>query len=923
MPKSFSGTIFFLGPTGYLGGGLLKRLIVTYPKARFVTLVRSESVIALVKAAGVHEVIQGTHKDLETIKKAASEADLIINAADADDASLVSALLAGAKAGGKRPVFVHTSGTGVVGDKAQGKLDANFLAHPFDDTNEEAVKNIPADALHRNVDLLVFAADTEGYVDAWILSPPTVYGAPSGIAGVPPRNSIQIPMIIAMALKMGQAVVVGEGTATWDNVHVQDLVEAYILVIAKAVSSHHGNGSKGFFTKLFKRDANSGSKSVSSYAKFHNVASDRHAWSDLVAIIAQSLHARGVIPTSDVKSITLAEANTVHPWAFAVANNALVLPSRLQALGWTPSHTNWKKDVDADVERVLNSLASVARPPQDRVILWYRLLSAPSRSLQPQRLSLLSRERVMISNVIVPSMSETRTTFFGLKRSLWTIQRVCAERLELPSDSDRDALLSRIRTLMDLRHPHLQTIFGISTLHLETFLVTHYVKVQPLPHVLRQDPLVDRRAVVLKAAKGLRYLHEHGVTHGNIRAANVYISRSPPRVILAGFGAPCVAGEFAPFSALPLWAEVDARNAEPDPASDSDIPDEPKWNRHVVPRSRRRVVITTDKPVSSDIVQSADLLLRSTDFRGDVFAFGCFIVEAFTGLAPYENQSALLILRLALNKLRPPHPGRAAEVLGLDALHWKMCLACWGIDRDEPIAIGNLVDTLGTPRDDIIICPVDWDTDSLACWTKPRVPDLDRRIHGVQKLKRGRDIEKRIYELRGTLLLKRLELRGCRIRLRTVSRAIKLIPVRFHRRDSLRGPHDRLAEMMIWCQLQHPHILPLLGTCYYREGRMPAFVVPWMGGGTCTDYVTEHPDADRISLASNVADALEYLHTRAPVIVHGDVRAYSVVVSDDGVACLANFDFRPEQLPTEGFDGSDLSHRGRSATRPPNNSVRG
>ncbi|KZV84492.1 hypothetical protein EXIGLDRAFT_776479 [Exidia glandulosa HHB12029] len=177
----------------------------------------------------------------------------------------------------ERPVFVHTSGTGVVGDKAQGKLDANFLAHPFDvrtifallalpyiqDANEEAVKNIPADVTSTS-------SDTEGYVDAWILSPPTVYGASSGIAGVAPRNSFQIPMIIAMALKMGQAVVVGEGTATWDNVHVQDLVEAYILFIAKALSSV---GSKGFFTKLFN------SNSKSSYAKFHNlnVASDRHA----------------------------------------------------------------------------------------------------------------------------------------------------------------------------------------------------------------------------------------------------------------------------------------------------------------------------------------------------------------------------------------------------------------------------------------------------------------------------------------------------------------------------------------------------------------------------------------------------------------------------------------------------------------------
>ncbi|KZV84516.1 NAD(P)-binding protein [Exidia glandulosa HHB12029] len=337
---SFSGTIFYLGATGYLGGGLFKRVVATYPKARIVTIVRAESAVSIVKAAGAHEVIQGTHQEVDKIKKAASEADLIVNAADSDDVNLISALLAGAKerflTTGKRPVFVHTSGTGVVGDKSEGTLNTEFLAKPFDDASEDAVKNIPAEALHRNVDLLIFGADSEGYVDAWIVSPPTVYGASTGFF---PRNSIQIPMLLSMAIKTNQAVVVNDGTATWDNVHVEDLAEAYLFIIAKAWSSR---GS-----------------TISSYAKFYNVASDRHTWKDLVGAIATALNKRGVIPTAEVKSITLAEASTVHPWAFAVANNSLVVPSKLKALGWKPTHLNWKADIDADVERVLKSMGKI------------------------------------------------------------------------------------------------------------------------------------------------------------------------------------------------------------------------------------------------------------------------------------------------------------------------------------------------------------------------------------------------------------------------------------------------------------------------------------------------------------------------------------------------------------------------------------
>lgn len=102
--------------------------------------------------------------------------------------------------------------------------------------------------------------------------------------------------------------------------------------------------------------------------------------------------------------------------------------------------------------------------------------------------------------------------------------------------------------------------------------------------------------------------------------------------------------------------------------------------------------------------------------------------------------------------------------------------------------------------------------------------------------------------------------------------------------------------------MRHPNVLPLLGTCQWYM--MTAFVVPWTDGGTCNDYLYEHPGANRLQIARQVAAGLAYMHTRRPAVVHGDVRAHTVLLSADGTAQISNFDFGPSQDPVQSFDKS-------------------
>jgi hypothetical protein len=69
-------------------------------------------------------VVKGSHSDLDIIEEQASKADIVLNAADADDLDLTNAILKGIKRTsiGKKPILIHTSGTGLAIRDGDGKF---------------------------------------------------------------------------------------------------------------------------------------------------------------------------------------------------------------------------------------------------------------------------------------------------------------------------------------------------------------------------------------------------------------------------------------------------------------------------------------------------------------------------------------------------------------------------------------------------------------------------------------------------------------------------------------------------------------------------------------------------------------------------------------------------------------------------------
>lgn len=210
--------VFVTGASGYIGGSVAAALLAAGHTVK--GLVRSEQRAKEVRGLGIEPVV-GTLSDAALLARMAREADGVINAANSDDRGAVEAMLPALAGSGK--LFIHTSGSSIVGDMAAGERGDKVYE---DDT---PVRPLPGKAARVAIDQLVLGAAKNG-VRAVVVCPTMIYGRGRGAH----QESIQVPRLIALAKKYGVARHVGRGENIWSNVHIDDLVSLYVLAFEKA-----------------------------------------------------------------------------------------------------------------------------------------------------------------------------------------------------------------------------------------------------------------------------------------------------------------------------------------------------------------------------------------------------------------------------------------------------------------------------------------------------------------------------------------------------------------------------------------------------------------------------------------------------------------------------------------------------------------
>jgi len=285
--------VFVTGAAGFIGGSIATGLVQA---GHTVTgLVRSAEQADELKALGMHAVI-GTLDDSQLLAQQARAADAVINAASSDHRGAVEALLDALR--GSNKVFLHTSGSSIVGDASGGK--SSDVIYYEDNLPEPTVDKADRVA----IDNLVLAASKDG-VNSAVICNTLIYGHSLGVK----RDSVQLPRLLKQARKSGVVRHVGSGQNIWSNVHIEDVVALYSLALTQNVPG-----------------------------TFYFVESGEASFIDMTTAMAEALD------LGQPQDWPLQDAEA--EWGYEMANYGLGSNSRVRGkharelLGWTPKRTS-------------------------------------------------------------------------------------------------------------------------------------------------------------------------------------------------------------------------------------------------------------------------------------------------------------------------------------------------------------------------------------------------------------------------------------------------------------------------------------------------------------------------------------------------------------------------------------------------------
>jgi len=329
-------SVFIIGATGYIGGAALVAIKNTYPDFVYTALVRSEKDVPAIQAIGV-SVIIGSTENHQLITDAVVHHDITFNAANADDFPLAKTIIAAVKkraeAGGHaRPIYLHTSGTGVVTDAQTGKFQET-AKKIWNDNSTNDIASIGPNQVHREIDLAVFDAGESGKIATYIVAPSTIYD----IAHTNPVRKIsqQIPVLVRTALERGQTIYIGEGTNIWNNVHVYDVADLYALVFGYALRQNQHPAPP-----------------VNKFSNFFFGSVGEHVWGDVARSVAKILHAHGQVSSPEAVSVEPSE--DLRSLMENTATNSRSVSERgRKQLGWNPKGRSLEEALEDDVVAVL------------------------------------------------------------------------------------------------------------------------------------------------------------------------------------------------------------------------------------------------------------------------------------------------------------------------------------------------------------------------------------------------------------------------------------------------------------------------------------------------------------------------------------------------------------------------------------------
>ncbi|KAG6890511.1 hypothetical protein C0995_007710 [Termitomyces sp. Mi166 len=228
-----------------------------------------------------------------------------------------------------------------------------------------------------------------------------------------------------------------------------------------------------------------------------------------------------------------------------------------------------------------------------------------------------------------------------------------------------------------LHHPNVLPFYGIYQNNKQISLATPWMKNGNITEYLKRNHTSNRVRFVDDVARGLKYLHENGIVHGDLKGKNVLVSEDG-RAVLADFGTSSIldyntlVGVSPPPSVsqegTARWRAPETFNFE----GDEELPD------------------TT---------------------ASDVYAFAMVVYEIFANQVPFSQfKIDISIMRAVVEGERPPRPpanSASWTVWGLSEHMWSLMEGCWVTQPEERPTMQDVVDRLGPFDNEERLDPLD------------------------------------------------------------------------------------------------------------------------------------------------------------------------------------------------------------------------
>lgn len=190
----------------------------------------------------------------------------------------------------------------------------------------DRILNLPDEANHRDVDKIILEAATANpAVKPAIVGPPTIYGPGRGPVN---QRSVQVYELARYGLSKGYVPYVNTGKTEWDNVHVHDLGDLFVLLVDAALDPKKRVDPELFGPKTYFFAENG-----------------VHVWGEVSQWVADEAHRQGFLKEATVKQIDMEEvkAQSGNPTWGLNSKSTATRPRKY--LGWSPKGKSLKDEI--------------------------------------------------------------------------------------------------------------------------------------------------------------------------------------------------------------------------------------------------------------------------------------------------------------------------------------------------------------------------------------------------------------------------------------------------------------------------------------------------------------------------------------------------------------------------------------------------